>query len=105
MSAKKANAEWMVKFLEAVWNQKTISLHTKDYIYVLTKPDPAKSVWKEVSYTFLDGGLEVKDVDPEKALLLLIEEFQGGVSGYSEYNIPLIKDADSLKKALDSLKG
>ena len=104
MSDKKANAEWMIKFLEAVWNQKTISFHTKDYLYVLTKPDPSQSVWKEVSFTFLDGGLELKDVDPEKALMLLIEEMQGGIGAYSEYNTPLVKDAEQLKKALDELR-
>ena len=104
MSDKKANAEWMVKFLEAVWNQKTISFHTKDYLYVLTKPDPSKPVWKEVSFTFLDGGLEIKDVDPEKALMLLIEEMQGGIGAYEEFNTPLVKDAVELKKAVDALR-
>ena len=104
MSDKKENAEWMIKFLEAVWNQKTISFHTKDYLYVLTKPDPGQSVWKEVSFTFLDGGLEIKDIDPEKALMLLIEEIQGGISGYDEYNIPIVKDVEELKKTVDALK-
>ena len=102
MADKKANVDWMLKFLDAVWGGKTLVFFTKDYIYALTKPDPNKPEWKQVSFTIPDASLEVKDLNSDQAVLLLIEEIQQGLPAYCT-DLPLVQDINAVKKALMDL--
>ncbi len=71
MPEKKQNAAKALEILECAWKTKSAILLTDDYVYMIFQTAPGK--WQETSFIFSDGSLEVRDLDAEKALMLLIE--------------------------------
>ena len=63
---------------------------TDDYLYMMFQVGEGK--WKEASFIFDDATLEVRDLDSEKALMLLIEEIRTGLPGYDSYTTVLDND-------------
>jgi hypothetical protein len=62
--------------------------------------EPGK--WQEASFVFDDGSLEVRELDTEKALMLLIEEVTTGLPGYDSYIT--VQDNESKEKVVERLK-
>ncbi|MFW9832038.1 MAG: hypothetical protein ACFFD8_09720 [Candidatus Thorarchaeota archaeon] len=88
--SKEENANQTLEILEEAWKAKSAILLTDDYLYMMYQIDEGK--WKEASFIFDDASLEVRDLDTEKALLLLIEEITTGLPGYKTYTTVLDND-------------
>jgi len=100
MPTKKQNATKALEILETAWKTKSAILLTDDYVYMIFQMGPGK--WQEASFIFNDGSLEVRELDAEKALMLLIEEVTTGLPGYSSYTV--ITDNDTKSKAVERIK-
>ncbi len=89
--SKKENANKTLKLLEDAWKSKSAILLTDDYLYMMFQIEAGK--WKEASFIFDDASLEERDLDSEKALMLLIEEITTGLPGYKSYTTVLDNDS------------
>ena len=89
--SKEENANKTLELLEEAWKVKSAILMTDDYLYMMYQVEEGK--WKEASFIFDDASLEVRDLDTEKALLLLLEEITTGLPGYEKYTTVLDNDA------------
>ncbi|MHA2384964.1 MAG: hypothetical protein ACXAEE_02000, partial [Candidatus Thorarchaeota archaeon] len=47
-----------------------------DYIYILFPADETQEKWVEASLTFPDGSLDTKEIEPKKAIALIVEELK-----------------------------
>ncbi|MFX1562144.1 MAG: hypothetical protein ACFFDP_02425 [Promethearchaeota archaeon] len=97
---KKENATKALEILETAWKTKSAILLTDDYVYMMMQLEPGK--WQEASFVFDDGTLEVRELDAEKALMLLIEEVTTGLPGYDKYIT--VQDNESKEKVAERLK-
>ena len=97
---KKENAKKALEILEEAWKVKSAILLTDDYLYMMYQVSEGK--WKEVSFIFDDASIEVRDLDSEKALMLLIEEITTGLPGYDSYTTVL--DNDSRETAKEKIQ-
>ncbi len=88
--SKAENAKKVLELLEEAWKVKSAILLTDDYLYMMYKVDEGK--WKEVSFIFDDASLEERDLDSEKALMLLLEEITTGLPSYDSYTTVLDND-------------
>lgn len=98
--SKEENANKTLELLEEAWKTKSAILLTDDYLYMMYQLEEGK--WKEVSFIFDDASLEVRDLDTEKALLLLIEEITTGLPGYESYTTVL--DNDTREQAKEKIQ-
>ncbi len=98
--SKKENANKTLELLEEAWKTKSAILLTEDYLYMMYQQEEGK--WKEVSFIFDDASLDVRDLDTEKALLLLIEEITTGLPGYESYTTVL--DNDTREQAKEKIQ-
>ncbi len=77
MVNKAENAKAFGVLLSQAWeNTPSFICSNPDYIYCLFATDSGKTKWVEASITFPDGSLEQKEIDPAKAIALLIEELK-----------------------------
>ncbi|NWF96659.1 MAG: hypothetical protein HXY34_11015 [Candidatus Thorarchaeota archaeon] len=77
MSNKAENAKAFGALLAQAWeNTPSFICSNDDYIYCLFPADSTKEKWVEASITFPDGSLEKKEIDPTKAIALLVEELK-----------------------------
>ena len=97
---KKENATKTLELLETAWKTKSAILLTDDYLYLMYQLEPGK--WQEASFIFDDGSLEVRELDTEKALMLLIEEITTGLPGYDSYIV--VQDNESKDKVTERIK-
>lgn len=77
MDVKKSE---VTEFLKNVWSQPSIIIKTPDYLYALKKEGEK---WVEVSYLFSDKEMQRRILQPEEALLYLIEELTKSLVHYS----------------------
>ena len=94
--SKEENANKTLEILEEAWKVKSAILMTDDYLYMMYQIGEGK--WKEASFIFDDASLEVRDLDAEKALMLLIEEITTGLPGYDSYTTVLDNDTRETAK-------
>jgi hypothetical protein len=97
---KKENAAKALEILEKAWKTKSAILLTDDYLYIMQQIEPGK--WQETSFIFEDGSLEERELDAEKALMLLIEEVTTGLPGYDSYIT--VQDNETKEKVEERLK-
>ncbi|MBN2229601.1 MAG: hypothetical protein JW779_08385 [Candidatus Thorarchaeota archaeon] len=77
MANKAENAKAFGLLLAEAWeNTPSFICSNEDYIYCLYPADETKVKWVEASLTFPDGSLDKKDIDPVKAIALLVEELK-----------------------------
>ena len=95
--SKEENAKKTLELLEEAWKANSAILMTDDYLYIMFQVGEGK--WKEASFIFDDATLEVRDLDSEKALMLLIEEIRTGLPGYDSYTTVLDNDTREAVKA------
>jgi len=88
--SKEENSNKVLELLEEAWKVKSAIVMTDDYLYMMFQVGEGK--WKEASFIFDDASLEVRDLDTEKALMLLIEEITTGLPGYKSYTTVLDND-------------
>ncbi|MFX1509001.1 MAG: hypothetical protein ACFFBR_01720 [Promethearchaeota archaeon] len=88
--SKEENATKTLELLEEAWKVNSAILMTDDYVYMMYQIEEGK--WKEVSFIFDDASLEVRELESEKALMLLIEEIRTGLPGYKSYTTVLDND-------------
>jgi hypothetical protein len=94
--SKEENANKTLEILEEAWKVKSAILMTDDYLYMMYQIGEGK--WKEASFIFDDASLEVRDLDAEKALMLLIEEITTGLPSYDSYTTILDNDTRETAK-------
>lgn len=92
--SKEENAKKTLEIFEEAWKTKSAILLTDDYLYMMFQV--GEEQWKEASFIFDDASLEVRELDAEKALMLLIEEITTGLPSYESYTIVL--DNESKEK-------
>lgn len=92
----------MIKLIEETQEpgKSSIIIYTKDYIYCLVSVDSGN--WKEASFEFPDS-FSIKEIPPEKAILLLIEELTRGLPGYFP-EIPIVKDPSDVDKVKEMIE-
>lgn len=98
--SKTKNAAKTLELLEEAWKTKSAILMTDDYVYMMLQLEANK--WKEVSFIFDDGSIEIRELDAEKALMLLIEEITTGLPGYKSYTV--VQDNESKEKVAERIK-
>ncbi len=77
MADKAENAKTFGALLAQAWeNTPSFICSNDDYIYCLFPLDDTKEKWHEASLTFPDGSLDQKDIDPVRAIALLVEELK-----------------------------
>ncbi|MDF1539109.1 MAG: hypothetical protein P1Q69_09405 [Candidatus Thorarchaeota archaeon] len=77
MADKAENAKTFGALLAQAWeNTPSFICSNDDYIYCLFPSDDSKEKWLEASLTFPDGSLEQKEIDPVRAIALLVEELK-----------------------------
>jgi hypothetical protein len=77
MAQKATNAKSFAALLGRAWEcTPSFICSNDDYIYCLYPSDDKKQKWIEASITFPDGSLDKKEIDPVKAIALLIEELK-----------------------------
>ncbi|MHA1480592.1 MAG: hypothetical protein ACTSQZ_04120 [Candidatus Thorarchaeota archaeon] len=77
MADKAANAKTFGALLAQAWEHTpSFICSNDDYIYCLFPVDDTKEKWIEASLTFPDGSLDQKEIDPAKAIALLVEELK-----------------------------
>jgi len=77
MADKAENAKAFGVLLAEAWeNTPSFICSNEDYIYCLYPADDTKAKWIEASLTFPDGSLDKKEIDPVKAIALLVEELK-----------------------------
>jgi hypothetical protein len=77
MADKAENAKAFGMLLAEAWeNTPSFICSNEDYIYCLYPVDETKAKWIEASLTFPDGSLDKKEIDPLKAIALLVEELK-----------------------------
>jgi hypothetical protein len=77
MADKAENAKAFGALLAEAWeNTPSFICGNNDYLYCLYPTDDSKEKWIEASITFPDGSLEKKEIDPVRAIALLIEELK-----------------------------
>ena len=77
MADKAENAKNFGALLAQAWeNTPSFICSNDDYIYCLFPKDETKSQWIEASITFPDGSLDKKEIPPNTAMALLIEELK-----------------------------
>lgn len=80
---KKENAQKMLEFIEEAWKSSpSIVLMTDDYVYALWPLDEERKTWKEVSFVFEDGSLEISEHPAHIALQLFIKEVSLALPNY-----------------------
>jgi hypothetical protein len=98
--SKEENVTKTLEILEEAWKTKSAILMTDDYVYLLYQVSEGN--WKEASFIFDDASLEVRDLDAENALMLLIEEITTGLPGYDSYTTVL--DNESREKVKEKVQ-
>ncbi len=98
--SKQENAKQALELLEEAWKTKSAIVMTDDYVYIMYKLDSGK--WKEVSFIFDDASIEVRELKPEKALMLLIEEITTGLPGYEKYTV--VQDNDTKETVTEKIQ-
>lgn len=77
MADKAENAKTFGALLAKAWEHTpSFICSNDDYIYALFPADETKEKWVEASLTFPDGSLETKEIDPARAIALLVEELK-----------------------------
>ena len=77
MADKAENAKAFGALLAQAWeNTPSFICGNDDYLYCLFPADDSKEKWIEASITFPDGSLEKKEIEPVRAIALLIEELK-----------------------------
>ncbi len=77
MADKAENAKTFGALLAKAWEHTpSFICSNDDYIYTLFPADETKDKWVEASLTFPDGSLETKEIDPARAIALLVEELK-----------------------------
>ena len=100
---KKENARKMLEYVQAAWNvTPSLILMTEDYAYALWPSDEEREQWKEASYTFADGELEVRELPAKKALMLLIEEIAIALPSYK--SVLIATDKEKLEEIIKKLE-
>jgi len=101
---KKENAQKMLEFIEEAWKSSpSIVLMTDDYVYALWPLDEERKTWKEVSFVFDDGSLEVSERPAHKALQLFIKEVSLALPNYKNVVIAA-EDREKLNKILKRIE-
>jgi hypothetical protein len=99
--SKAENATKTLEILEEAWKVKSAILLTDDYLYMMYQVGEGK--WKEASFIFDDASLEERELDSEKALMLLIEEITTGLPGYESYTTVLDNDTrETVKEKVEA---
>jgi hypothetical protein len=99
--SKKENSTKALEIFEEAWKTKSAILLTDDYLYMMLQLKEGK--WKEASFIFEDASLEVRELEAEKALMLLIEEITTGLPGYDSYTIVLDNESkENVKERVES---
>ncbi|UCE11271.1 MAG: hypothetical protein JSW61_04865 [Candidatus Thorarchaeota archaeon] len=77
MADKAENAKAFGALLAQAWEHTpSFICGNDDYIYCLFPVDETKEKWIEASITFPDGSIDKKEIDPIKAIALLVEELK-----------------------------
>ena len=101
---KKENAQKMLEFIEDAWKSSpSIVLMTDDYVYALWPLDEERKAWKEVSFVFEDGSLEISEHPAHIALQLFIKEVSLALPNYKNVVIAA-EDREKLNKILKRIE-
>jgi len=101
---KKENAQKMLEFIEDAWKSSpSIVLMTDDYVYALWPLDEERKTWKEVSFVFEDGSLEISEHPAHVALQLFIKEVSLALPNYKNVVIAA-EDREKLNKILKRIE-
>jgi len=101
---KKENAQKMLEFIEDAWKSSpSIVLMTDDYVYALWPLDEERKTWKEVSFVFEDGSLEISEHPAHIALQLFIKEVSLALPNYKNVVIAA-EDREKLNKILKRIE-
>lgn len=101
LMSKEENSTKALEIFEEAWKTKSAILLTDDYLYMMLQLKDGK--WKEASFIFEDASLEVRELEAEKALMLLIEEITTGLPGYESYTIVLDNESkENVKERVES---
>jgi hypothetical protein len=77
MADKAENAKTFGQLLAQAWeNTPSFICSNDEYIYCLFPTDDTKVAWIEASITFPDGSIDKKEIPPNTAIALLIEELK-----------------------------
>lgn len=77
MADKAENAKAFGALLAQAWEHTPSFICSNDeYIYCIFPVDESKEKWIEASITFPDGSLDQKEIEPVKAIALLVEELK-----------------------------
>ncbi len=77
MANKAENAKKFGALLAEAWeNTPSFICSNDDYAYCLFPADETKTKWIEASITFPDGSFDKKEIEPNVAIALLIEELK-----------------------------
>jgi len=101
---KRENAQKMLEFVEEAWKSSpSIVLMTDDYVYALWPLDEERKTWKEVSFVFEDGSLEISEHPAHIALQLFIKEVSLALPNYKNVVIAA-EDREKLNKILKRIE-
>jgi len=101
---KKENAQKMLEFIEEAWKSSpSIVLMTDDYVYALWPLDEERKTWKEVSFVFEDGSLEISEHPAHIALQLFIKEVSLALPNYKNVVIAA-EDREKLNRILKRIE-
>ncbi|MCD6164617.1 MAG: hypothetical protein J7J30_04205 [Candidatus Odinarchaeota archaeon] len=101
---KRENAQKMLEFIEEAWKSSpSIVLMTDDYVYALWPLDEERKTWKEVSFVFEDGSLEISEYPAHIALQLFIKEVSLALPNYKNVVIAA-EDREKLNKILKRIE-
>ncbi|MHA1582014.1 MAG: hypothetical protein ACTSYM_05940 [Candidatus Baldrarchaeia archaeon] len=101
---RKENAQKMLEFIEEAWKSSpSIVLMTDDYVYALWPLDEERKTWKEVSFVFEDGSLEISEHPAHIALQLFIKEVSLALPNYKNVVIAA-EDRKKLNKILKRIE-
>ncbi len=101
---KKENAQKMLEFIEEAWKSApSIVLMTDDYVYALWPLDEERKTWKEVSFVFEDGSLEISEHPAHIALQLFIKEVSLALPNYKNVVIAA-EDREKLNRILKRIE-
>jgi len=104
MMGKRENAQKMLEFVEEAWKSSpSIVLMTDDYVYALWPLDEERKTWKEVSFVFEDGSLEISEHPAHIALQLFIKEVSLALPNYKNVVIAA-EDREKLNKILKRIE-
>ncbi|MHA2005055.1 MAG: hypothetical protein ACW975_12110 [Candidatus Thorarchaeota archaeon] len=77
MADKAENAKTFGALLAKAWEHTpSFICSNDDYIYILFPADETQEKWVEASITFPDGSLDTKEIEPKKAIALIVEELK-----------------------------